>query len=105
VEVLFIVFTVGLALFIPVGSVLGLLAFRQRGAQSRRIEGLEREIAALRGEIASLRYRTERQEAAPDTSESPQPETRPEPLEITPYPSVEMESPAQARAQEEAQLI
>ncbi|WP_372985635.1 DUF2339 domain-containing protein [Marinobacter sp.] len=104
-EVLFIVFTVGLALFIPVGSVLGFLAFRQRGAQSRRIEGIEREIAALRGEIASLRYRTGREEAAPDISESPQPETRPEPMEFEPRLSMELESPAQASAQEDAQWL
>ncbi|MFO7528919.1 MAG: DUF2339 domain-containing protein [Marinobacter sp.] len=104
-EVLFVVFIVGLALFIPVGSVLGLLAFRQGGAQSRRIEGLEQEIASLRGEIASLRYRTGREEADPDTSESLQPEPRQEPPEIKPRPSVEMESPEQVRAQEDVQWL
>lgn len=58
-EVLLIILSVGFFLFIPVGSILGFLAFRQRGTQASRLETLEREIAGLRGEVAALRYRSE----------------------------------------------
>src|SRR5690554_5688094 len=46
---------VGLAIFIPVGSVLGFMAFQQRNAHSSRIDSLGREVLELRREIEALR--------------------------------------------------
>jgi uncharacterized membrane protein len=45
----------GLLLLIPVGSVLGFLAFRQRKDQSARMDDLHRELLALRQEILELK--------------------------------------------------
>lgn len=54
-EAILILLGVGLALFIPVGSVLGFLAFRQRNMHSSRIETLGNEVSELRRELANLR--------------------------------------------------
>ena len=84
-EVLLIILSVGFFLFIPIGSILGFLAFRQRGAQISRIESLEREISELRGEVAALRYRTEGNAPAGEVSPvAPEPEPGPAASEKAP---------------------
>ncbi len=54
-EALLIILVAAFALLVPVGSVLGFLAFRRRGDQSARMESLAREVADLRQEIAGLK--------------------------------------------------
>src|SRR5690606_41797280 len=44
----------GIALLVPIGSLLGLLAFSQRKQQDFRIEELKREVQALRSQVATL---------------------------------------------------
>ncbi|MCG7198832.1 DUF2339 domain-containing protein [Marinobacter pelagius] len=90
-EVLLIILAMGFFLFIPVGSILGLLAFRQRSAQASRIEELERDIAHLRGEVAALRYRSESEAPvkedrppAPDLQPATPEKTTPEAAEVVP---------------------
>src|SRR5690554_3409671 len=59
---------VGLALFIPVGSVLGFMAFQQRNAHSARIESLGHEVSELRREIEILRSSGGSNKQQPDGS-------------------------------------
>ncbi|MGO1750521.1 MAG: hypothetical protein ACTHZR_09625, partial [Marinobacter sp.] len=54
-EVQLIVLAAGLVLFIPVGSILGFIAFRQRHQYSSRIESLGREVSELRREVEAFR--------------------------------------------------
>ncbi|WP_309043497.1 DUF2339 domain-containing protein [Marinobacter sediminicola] len=54
-EAILILLGVGLAIFIPVGSVLGFMAFQQRNVHSSRIDSLGREVLELRREIEALR--------------------------------------------------
>ena len=42
-------------LLVPVGSLLGFLAFRQRDRHASRVEDLAREVAELRAEVSRLR--------------------------------------------------
>jgi len=44
----------GIALLVPIGSLLGLLAFSQRKQQDFRIEELKREVQALRSQVTTL---------------------------------------------------
>lgn len=53
-EALLILLGVGLVLFIPVCSVLGLLAFKQRNIHVYRIDALDREVSKLGGEISAV---------------------------------------------------
>jgi uncharacterized membrane protein len=64
-EALLIVLGTGLLLLIPVGSVLGFLAFRHRGDQSARISALHRELLELRQEFSDLKQRTVQTDMAP----------------------------------------
>jgi len=54
-ETILILLGVGLALFIPVGSVLGFLAYRRRNEQVARVEALNLEVASLSLEVTELR--------------------------------------------------
>ncbi|MEQ9546981.1 MAG: DUF2339 domain-containing protein [Marinobacter sp.] len=74
-EALFIVLVAGIVLLIPVGSLLGFLAFRQRSAQTTRIESLGREISELREEVGHLRrlMTPEGDVPAPQHAESEEP--------------------------------
>ena len=54
-ETILILFGVGLALFMPVGSDLGFLGYRKRNEQGARIEALNLEVASLSLEIMELR--------------------------------------------------
>ncbi|WP_370231538.1 DUF2339 domain-containing protein [Marinobacter nauticus] len=51
---LFLVIGAGV-LLVPVGSLLGFLAFRQRDRHASRVEDLAREVADLRAEVSRLR--------------------------------------------------
>ncbi len=54
-EALLIILALGLAILLPVGSVLGILAFSRRRDQSERLESLNREVSRLREEVTYLR--------------------------------------------------
>lgn len=54
-EALLIILVFAVAVLVPVGSVLGFLAFRRRGDQSVRMASLEHELSALRQEVAGLK--------------------------------------------------
>lgn len=54
-EALLIVLALGLAILLPVGSVLGILAFSRRRDQSERLESLNREVSRLREEVTYLK--------------------------------------------------
>ena len=66
-EGLLYLFIFALGILIPVGAVLGCLAFIHRNRQSERIDRLEREVATLRASLA----------------ESPETATQPSPSEAT----------------------
>lgn len=71
-EGLLYLFIFALVVLIPVGAVLGSLAFLHRNRQSERIDTLEREVAALRNAMAEQPQTAERPltpspEAAPTT--------------------------------------
>ncbi|AZT84814.1 DUF2339 domain-containing protein [Marinobacter sp. NP-4(2019)] len=83
-EALLIVLVAGIVLFVPVGSVLGLLAFRQRSAQSARIESLAREISELREEVGHLRRQMTPEGDVP-ASQHEEP-VEPAPVEQAPVP-------------------
>ncbi len=82
-EALLLLLLVGAALLVPVGSLLGLLAFRASRSQADRVETLGREVSALRQELAQLKNEgpsTTKSQAqppdltAPSREQSPQPE-------------------------------
>ncbi|WP_292048988.1 hypothetical protein [Marinobacter sp.] len=54
-EALLIILAIGIAILLPVGSVLGILAFSRRREQSERLESLNREVSRLREEVTYLR--------------------------------------------------
>ena len=54
-EALLIILALGLAILLPVGSVLGILAFSRRRDQSERLESLNREVSRLREEVTYLK--------------------------------------------------
>ncbi|WP_420389286.1 DUF2339 domain-containing protein [Marinobacter sp.] len=54
-EALLIILAIGIAILLPVGSVLGILAFSRRREQSERLESLHREVSRLREEVTYLR--------------------------------------------------
>ncbi|MBW7470770.1 DUF2339 domain-containing protein [Marinobacter sp. F4218] len=54
-EVVLILLTVGVLILVPVGSLLGVLAFRQRREQASRLDSLAKELFELRQEVARLR--------------------------------------------------
>ncbi|MFL1485412.1 DUF2339 domain-containing protein [Marinobacter sp. LN3S78] len=54
-EALLIVVVAGIMLLVPVGSLLGFLAFRASGRQTSRIAELDKELAQLRHELAYLK--------------------------------------------------
>ncbi|MBL3555198.1 MULTISPECIES: DUF2339 domain-containing protein [Marinobacter] len=54
-EVLLIILVFAVAVLVPVGSVLGFLAFRRHGDQAARMSSMERELSALREEVAGVR--------------------------------------------------
>ena len=83
-EALFIVLVVGVVLLIPVGSLLGFLAYRQRGHQSSRLDLLWREVSGLREEVAFLKRQLAREQGL-SASQSATPE-EPAPVEQTPSP-------------------
>ena len=60
----------------PVGSLLGFLAFRQRDRQASRVEQLSREVESLRQELAALKIRNASGEL-PQISQEPVPEPEP----------------------------
>ncbi|WP_417502433.1 DUF2339 domain-containing protein [Marinobacter sp.] len=102
-EAILILLGVGLALSIPVGSALGLLAFLKRNEQDARIDALKAEVASLGLELNELRSHVQQgqasgaQEQDTQTSvfvepaevivsqpEEPEPEKTPEPTPHTP---------------------
>ncbi|WP_417516739.1 DUF2339 domain-containing protein [Marinobacter sp.] len=70
-EAILILLGVGLALFIPLGSVLGFLAFRKRNEQSSRIEALSHEVASLHLEVAELRLQAKQTQPPPIAPAAP----------------------------------
>ncbi len=54
-EAILIILVAGFVLLVPVGSLLGFLAFRRRGDQSVRMASLEHELSELRKEITWLK--------------------------------------------------
>lgn len=64
-EALLIILVLAIAVLVPVGSVLGFLAFRHRGHQTVRMASLERELSALRQEVAGLRRQMTREDQPP----------------------------------------
>ena len=77
-EAILILLGVGLALFIPVGSVLGFLAYRKRNEQVARVEALNLEVVSLSLEVTELRLQIKH--IQPPTA-SPQPVQAPTPEE------------------------
>lgn len=59
-EAILILLGVGLVLFIPVGSVLGLLAFLKRDEQDARVDALKAEVASLSLEVVKLHSQIKR---------------------------------------------
>lgn len=55
-EALFYLLIAGVLLLVPVGSLLGFLAFRQRDRHASRIEALSQEVAGLRHELETLKH-------------------------------------------------
>ena len=94
-EVQLIVLAAGLVLFIPVGSILGFIAFRQRHQYSSRIESLGREVSELRREVEAFRRSgvvdaqapLEPQDEPVDSAYVQSTELKPEP-ESAPTPSI-----------------
>ncbi|MDO6823053.1 DUF2339 domain-containing protein [Marinobacter sp. 1_MG-2023] len=96
-EAILILLGVGLLLFIPIGSVLGFLAFRKRNEQASRIDALSHEVASLHLEVAELRLQN--RQAPPEASPSPSRAQRPEqPREIIPEQQAESERRAVEKA-------
>lgn len=60
-EALVIVLALGIAMLLPVGSVLGIVAFFRRRDQSERLESLGRDVAGLREEVAYLKHQLDAQ--------------------------------------------
>lgn len=54
-EALLIVVVVAVALLVPVGSVLGFLAFRQHNRQMKQMAAITREMAVLRAQVEQLK--------------------------------------------------
>lgn len=79
-EAILILLGVGLALFIPVGSVLGFLAYRKRNEQVARLDALQLEVASLSHELSELRLHTKGDQPSPALQ---QPEPKPEPAVAT----------------------
>lgn len=74
-EAVFIILVAAIALFVPVGSVLGFLAYRRGSDQAARLDSLEREMSALRRELAGLRRGKPLDAAEPSVLELDEPET------------------------------
>ena len=68
-EALLIILAIGIAILLPVGSVLGILAFSRRREQSERLESLNREVSRLREEVTYLK-----QHLGGDGQDQPAPE-------------------------------
>ena len=75
-EFIFIILMAGAALLVPVGSLLGFLAYRQRDRQASRVEQLSREVESLRQELAALKSRNASGEV-PQIAQEPVPEPEP----------------------------
>ena len=103
-EFIFIILMAGAALLVPVGSLLGFLAFRQRDRQASRVEQLSREVESLRQELAALRSRNASGEL-PQISQEPVPE--PEPASEMPAdnPPPHISEPPPRRLSLETRLI
>lgn len=93
-EAQLIVLAVGLVLFIPVGSVLGFIAFRQRHQHSSRIESLGREVSELRREVEAFRRSGVAGTEVPLEPEPSLAFTAKESVEEPPIESPEREKPA-----------
>nr|WP_297400006.1 DUF2339 domain-containing protein [uncultured Marinobacter sp.] len=72
-EVLLVIVVLGLALLLPIGAVLGILAFRQRSLQSSRLDSMATELAFLREEVARLRGQAGEPQPAAVPSFEPEP--------------------------------
>ncbi|MDV3502822.1 DUF2339 domain-containing protein [Marinobacter sp. M-5] len=83
-EALLIIVVVGFALLVPVGSVLGFLAFRQRHQQARQVAALTQEVASLRAQVNQFKG------AVPPASDPVPDEPR-----ITPLPPLELDEPGE----------
>lgn len=97
-EAILILLGVGLALFIPAGSVLGFLAYRKRNEQVARVDALNLEVASLSLEVNELRLQIGH--AQPPTA-TPPPVTAPLPedsAEAVPEQFVEPEEERQDAA-------
>ncbi|MDK8463566.1 DUF2339 domain-containing protein [Marinobacter sp. SS13-12] len=64
-EALLIILVLAVAVLVPVGSVLGFLAFRRRGDQAARMASLEHELSVVQTEIAGLRRQMARGDQPP----------------------------------------
>jgi len=66
-EALLIILALGIAVLLPVGSVLGILAFARRRDHAERIESLGREVSRLREEVTYLKRQMDgRDQPAPE---------------------------------------
>ncbi|MBW4934088.1 DUF2339 domain-containing protein [Marinobacter sp. F4206] len=83
-EVVLILLAVGILILVPVGSILGVLAFRQRREQASRLDLLARELYELRQEVVHLRRQTGQPEQTATLSlDEPEiPDPQPEATEL-----------------------
>lgn len=54
-EALLMLIASGIVLLVPLGAFLGFIAFRRSDRQTLLLQELEREVGALKGELARLR--------------------------------------------------
>lgn len=73
-EVLLILLAAGVVLFVPIGSILGFLAWRYRRDQAAKVEAMDRALTELRREVASLRRLISQDEPPPALSLDEEPE-------------------------------
>jgi uncharacterized membrane protein len=103
-EALLILLGVGLVLFIPVCSVLGLLAFQKRNIHTHHIDALGREVSKLGKEVSDLRLELKQLR---DSAESIEPAPVPRQVEPSDAPAipnsahVHVQTPTQIQAEAE----
>ncbi len=83
-EALLIIVVVAFALLVPVGSLLGFLAFRQRHQQAREVAALTQEMAALRAQMNQF-----------NSTVPPASDLVPEEPRVTSLPPLELDEPAE----------
>lgn len=106
-EAILIILALGIAVLLPVGSVLGILAFSRRRDQSERIESLGREVSRLRDEVTYLKRQGDGDGRPPPEMElelEPEPGTGRDPA-ADPTWSEPAPSPAAPKSQHRSHFI